>query len=62
LLLDDSAEFPVGEAVEIDDETYESFQQRWESYTKLNTIESMGLRHGDCLMFEYALVDKDGHL
>jgi hypothetical protein len=57
-----SAAFPVGENLNIDSETYDSFQQSWESYADTCTIESIGLCDGDKLMFEYALVGKDGNL
>jgi hypothetical protein len=62
LLQNDSADFPVGENVKLDSESYNTFQQSWESYAKDATIESIGLQDGDRLMFEYALVGKDNNL
>ena len=57
-----SADFPVGENMNLDADTYDSFQQSWESYANKCTIESVGLGNGDKLMFEYALFAKDGKL
>ena len=57
-----SADFPVGENMNIDSETYDSFQQSWESYANKCTIGSVGLCDGDRMMFEYALFAKDGSL
>ncbi len=62
LLKRGSAAFPVGENLTIDSEIYGSFQESWESYADKCTIESIGLSDGDKLMFEYALVGKDGNL
>ncbi len=62
LLKSGSAEFPVGDNVDIDNETYDVFQRSWETYANNTTVESIGLNDCDSLMFEYALVGKDGNL
>ncbi len=48
--------------MDLDKETYLYFQQCWETYASDHTIESVGLQNGDKLLFEYALVGKDGDL
>lgn len=56
-----TAEFPVSESMDLDQETYSYFQKCWEAYASDHTIESIGLKNGDKLLFEYALVGKDGN-
>jgi len=60
LLKSGSGAFPVGDNVNIDPETYETFKQSWIEYSGNYTIESVGLLDGDKMMFEYALVGNDG--
>jgi len=57
-----TAEFPVGENIVIDEQNYESFLKSWNEYADHGTLESLGLSDGMKLMFEYALVGKDGKL
>ena len=40
---------------------YDLFQQNWESYAGNRTVNSVGLKNGIEIMFEYALLGKDGH-
>ena len=57
-----AAEFPVSESINVDRETYLFFQNCWETYSANQTVKSAGLQNGDKLLFEYALVGKDGYL
>lgn len=55
-----TAEFPVGENIVIDEQNYKSFLKSWNEYADHGTLDSLGLSNGMKLMFEYALVGKDG--
>jgi hypothetical protein len=57
-----TAEFPVGENIVIDEQNYKSFLKSWNEYADHGTLDSLGLSNGMKLMFEYALVGKDGKL
>lgn len=54
------AEFPVGENLDLNHDTYDDFVQSWEEYGDKASIESVGLKDGSRLMFEYSLQGKDG--
>ena len=57
-----TAEFPVGENIVIDEQNYTSFLKSWDEYADNGTLDSLGVSNGMKLMFEYALVGKDGKL
>jgi hypothetical protein len=59
---DSSAPFPAGENIQIDKMAYDDFIHAWDDYTDRATVESVGLKNGSKLMFEYALVGRDGKL
>lgn len=48
------AEIPINVPVS------EKFEERWQSYADKHSVESIGLVDGSRLMFEYAVVNKDG--
>lgn len=57
---DSSAAFPVGENIDVEKLSYNDFLRAWDDYTDHATIENVGLKNGSKLMFEYALVGRDG--
>mmetsp|Transcript_4534 Transcript_4534/g.8730 ORF Transcript_4534/g.8730 Transcript_4534/m.8730 type:complete len:1257 (+) Transcript_4534:163-3933(+) len=54
------AAFPAGESIEMEKIAYDDFLRAWDDYTDHATVESIGLKNGSKLMFEYALVGRDG--
>jgi hypothetical protein len=59
---DSSAAFPVGENIDVEKLSYNDFLRAWDDYTDHATIENVGLKNGSKLMFEYALVGRNGKL
>jgi len=56
------AAFPVGDNVKMEMEEIEIYRKEWESFVEDSaTVQAIGLQDGDCLMFEYALLGKDGN-
>lgn len=62
LINEGAAEFPVGDNMDMDHVAYSSFLASWETYVHDTTVGGAGLEDGARLMFEYALLGRDGNL
>ena len=62
LINEGAAEFPVGDNMDMDHVAYSSFVASWETYVHDTTVGGAGLEDGARLMFEYALLGRDGNL